>query len=197
MGHLCIAPTMHIQQGHHDHPPCQNPIVLLPHARISLLSGSIGCNQATILPKRLEAETFAGAATAEIVSASPWYKRPSSPNKPFTFFLTRCCPSFTNLNCFVFRCCALYAPSRISPAFVPQWQPTRVMLADNHKRNVCLLSAPSDHVARGVLTQDSLARTPLWSTMMKPYPSANGHQDPKQADRNNSGPSALSPQVLI
>ncbi|MBW0589726.1 hypothetical protein O181_129441 [Austropuccinia psidii MF-1] len=72
-----------------------------------------------------------------------------------------------------------------------------VMLADKHTRNVCSLSPPSDHAARGVLTQDAFARTPLWSTMMKPYPSANAHQDPKQADGNDSGRLALSPQVLI
>ncbi|MBW0554556.1 hypothetical protein O181_094271 [Austropuccinia psidii MF-1] len=66
-----------------------------------------------------------------------------------------------------------------------------------HTRNSCLLSAPSDHAARGVLAQDALARTPLWSTIMKPYPSANGHQDPKQAHRNNSAELALSLQVLI
>ncbi|MBW0592034.1 hypothetical protein O181_131749, partial [Austropuccinia psidii MF-1] len=71
------------------------------------------------------------------------------------------------------------------------------MLADKHTRNVCSLSAPSDHEARGVLTQDDLTRTPLWSTMMKPYPSMNGHQDLKQADGNNSGQLALSPQALI
>ncbi|MBW0589823.1 hypothetical protein O181_129538, partial [Austropuccinia psidii MF-1] len=70
------------------------------------------------------------------------------------------------------------------------------MLADKHTRNVCLLSAPSDNAARGVLAQNALVRTPLWSTMMKPYPSANGHRDPKQADRNDSGRLALSPQVL-
>ncbi|MBW0592402.1 hypothetical protein O181_132117, partial [Austropuccinia psidii MF-1] len=46
-----------------------------------------------------------------------------------------------------------------------------------HTRNVCSLSTPSDHEARGVLAQDALARTPLWSTMMKPYPSANGHRE--------------------
>ncbi|MBW0567895.1 hypothetical protein O181_107610, partial [Austropuccinia psidii MF-1] len=33
--------------------------------------------------------------------------------------------------------------------------------------------------------------------MMKPYPSVNGHRDPKQADRNNSGGLALSSQVFI
>ncbi|MBW0552272.1 hypothetical protein O181_091987 [Austropuccinia psidii MF-1] len=72
-----------------------------------------------------------------------------------------------------------------------------VMLADKHTRNVCLLSAPSNHVARGVLAQDALARTPLWLTMMKPYLSTNGHQDPKQANRNDSGRLDLSPQVSI
>ncbi|MBW0554103.1 hypothetical protein O181_093818, partial [Austropuccinia psidii MF-1] len=72
-----------------------------------------------------------------------------------------------------------------------------VILANKHTRNVCLLSAPSDHVARGVLTQDALTRTPLWLTMMKPCPSANGHWDPKQANGNDSGQLALSPQVLI
>ncbi|MBW0505484.1 hypothetical protein O181_045199 [Austropuccinia psidii MF-1] len=72
-----------------------------------------------------------------------------------------------------------------------------VMLANKHTRNVFLLSTPSDHAARGVLAQDALARTPLWSAMMKPYPSVNGHRDPKQANRNNSGRLALSPQVLI
>ncbi|MBW0584524.1 hypothetical protein O181_124239 [Austropuccinia psidii MF-1] len=66
-----------------------------------------------------------------------------------------------------------------------------VMLADKHTRNVCSLSAPSDHEARGVLAQDALARTPLWSTMMKQYLSANGHRDLKQADGNDSGRLAL------
>ncbi|MBW0556352.1 hypothetical protein O181_096067 [Austropuccinia psidii MF-1] len=66
-----------------------------------------------------------------------------------------------------------------------------VMLANKHTRNVCLLFPPSDHPERGVLAQDALARTLLWSTMMKPYPSANGHWDPKQADGNNSGQLAL------
>ncbi|MBW0591699.1 hypothetical protein O181_131414, partial [Austropuccinia psidii MF-1] len=156
-------------------------------------------------PTCLEAETFAGAATAEIVSASPWYKRPSSHDTPFTFFLTRStsfnltriCPSFTNLNCFVFRCRALYAPSGVSPASVPQQRPTLVMVADKNTRNVCLLSVPSDHKARGVLALDALTRTPLWSMMMKRFPSANGHGDLKQADGNNSGQLALSPQASI
>ncbi|MBW0496161.1 hypothetical protein O181_035876 [Austropuccinia psidii MF-1] len=76
---------------------------------------------------------------------------------------------------------------RVFPAFVPQRQPTLVMLANKHTRNVCLLSSPSNHAARGVPAQDALARTPLWSTMMKPHLSANGHRDPKQANGNNSG----------
>ncbi|MBW0587994.1 hypothetical protein O181_127709, partial [Austropuccinia psidii MF-1] len=84
-------------------------------------------------------------------------------------------------------CSALYAPSGVSPAFVSQQRSTLVMLANKHTRNVCLLFAPSDHAARGVLTQDALARTPLWLTMMKPYPSTNGHQDLKQADGHDSG----------
>ncbi|MBW0571518.1 hypothetical protein O181_111233 [Austropuccinia psidii MF-1] len=205
MGHLCIAPTMHIQQGPHESPPGQNPFVPLPHKGISLLSRSSGCDQASISPTRLEAETFSVAATAAIFSASPLYKRPSLPNKPFTFFLTRstlfkltrCSPSFTSLNCFVFRCRALYSPSGVSPAFVPRQRLMLVMLADKRTRNVCSLSTCSDHAARGVPTQDSLARTPLWSMMMKPYPSANGHQDPNQADGNDSRQLALSPQVLI
>ncbi|MBW0533254.1 hypothetical protein O181_072969 [Austropuccinia psidii MF-1] len=56
----------------------------------------------------------------------------------------------------------------------------------HHTRNACLVSNPSDHVAR-VPDQDALARNPLWSTMMKAFPSGNGHQDPKRADRNDSG----------
>ncbi|MBW0583572.1 hypothetical protein O181_123287 [Austropuccinia psidii MF-1] len=71
------------------------------------------------------------------------------------------------------------------------------MLADKHTRNVRLLSAPSNQEARGVLAQDALARTPLWSMMMKQYPSANGHRDLKQDDGNDSGRLALSPQALI
>ncbi|MBW0520201.1 hypothetical protein O181_059916 [Austropuccinia psidii MF-1] len=71
------------------------------------------------------------------------------------------------------------------------------MLANKHTRNVCSLSAPLNHKARGVLAQDGLARTPLWSTMMKRYPSTNGHRDLKQADGNNSGRLALSPMALI
>ncbi|MBW0553546.1 hypothetical protein O181_093261 [Austropuccinia psidii MF-1] len=193
------------------------PVILLQSLAIKFTTCISACGTCALHPPctfnegltttllGLEAETFAGAATSEIVSASPWYKRPSSPDKPITFFLTlstlfnptRCCPSFTNLSCFVFRCCALYAPRGVSPAFVPRQQPTLVMLADKHTRNVCLLSAPSNHAARGVFAQDALARTPLGSTMMKPYLSVNGHQDPKQADGNNSRRLALSPQVLI
>ncbi|MBW0506907.1 hypothetical protein O181_046622, partial [Austropuccinia psidii MF-1] len=94
-------------------------------------------------------------------------------------------------------CRALYAPSGVLPAFIPQQRPTLVMLADKHTRNVCLFSAPSDHAAREALAQDTLASTPLWSTMMKPYPSANEHRDPKQAYGNNSGRLARSPQLLI
>ncbi|MBW0510869.1 hypothetical protein O181_050584 [Austropuccinia psidii MF-1] len=55
-------------------------------------------------------------------------------------------------------CCALYAPSGLSPAFVPQQRPLLVMLADKH-------------------TRDRLG--------------------PKQADGNDSGGLALSPQVSI
>ncbi|MBW0502100.1 hypothetical protein O181_041815 [Austropuccinia psidii MF-1] len=103
----------------------------------------------------------------------------------------------TNLNCFVFRCCVLYALSRESPAFVPQQQPMLLMLSNKHTRNAHLLSNPSDHASRGVPAPDALARTPLWSTMMKVFLSANGHRDPKQADGNDSGRLGLSPQVSI
>ncbi|MBW0531033.1 hypothetical protein O181_070748 [Austropuccinia psidii MF-1] len=61
------------------------------------------------------------------------------------------------------------------------------MLADKHTRNAGLLSDPSNHAARGVPDQDALARTPLWSMMMKAFQSRNGSRDPKQADGNNSG----------
>ncbi|MBW0546652.1 hypothetical protein O181_086367 [Austropuccinia psidii MF-1] len=71
------------------------------------------------------------------------------------------------------------------------------MLADKHTRNACSLSHPSDHAARGVPPQDGLARTPLWSTMMKVFPSSNGHRDPKQANGKDSGKLALSLPVLI
>ncbi|MBW0501523.1 hypothetical protein O181_041238 [Austropuccinia psidii MF-1] len=61
-----------------------------------------------------------------------------------------------------------------------------VMLANKHTRNACLLSNTSNHLARGVSAQDTIARTPLWLTMMKAFPSGNGTRDPKQADTNNS-----------
>ncbi|MBW0508873.1 hypothetical protein O181_048588 [Austropuccinia psidii MF-1] len=60
-----------------------------------------------------------------------------------------------------------------------------------HTRHASSLSNPSNHAARGVPAQDSLARTPLWLTMMKVFPSGNGHRDPKQADGNDSGQLAL------
>ncbi|MBW0571641.1 hypothetical protein O181_111356, partial [Austropuccinia psidii MF-1] len=71
------------------------------------------------------------------------------------------------------------------------------MLADKHTRNARFLSNPSNHAARGVPNQDSLARTPLWLTMIKAFPSGNGFRDPKQADGNNFRQLAQSPQVLI
>ncbi|MBW0478773.1 hypothetical protein O181_018488 [Austropuccinia psidii MF-1] len=71
------------------------------------------------------------------------------------------------------------------------------MLAKKHTRNSRSLSDPSDHAAGGVPNQDTLVRTPLWLTMMKEFPSRNGRRDPKQADTNNSGLLAQSPQVLI
>ncbi|MBW0530335.1 hypothetical protein O181_070050 [Austropuccinia psidii MF-1] len=60
------------------------------------------------------------------------------------------------------------------------------MLADKHTRNAFLLCNPSNHSARAFPSQYALVRTPLWSAMMKEFPSGNGHQDPKQADRSNS-----------
>ncbi|MBW0505329.1 hypothetical protein O181_045044 [Austropuccinia psidii MF-1] len=71
------------------------------------------------------------------------------------------------------------------------------MPAHKHTRTACLLSGPSDHVARGVPTQEALTKTPLWSTMMKVFPSGNGHRDPKQADANNCRQLALSLPVLV
>ncbi|MBW0530477.1 hypothetical protein O181_070192 [Austropuccinia psidii MF-1] len=52
-------------------------------------------------------------------------------------------------------------------------------------------------MARGVPTQDTLVRTPLWLMMMKALPSGNGCWDPKQADGNASGRLAPCPQVSI
>ncbi|MBW0489571.1 hypothetical protein O181_029286 [Austropuccinia psidii MF-1] len=72
-----------------------------------------------------------------------------------------------------------------------------VMLANKNTRNACLLSIPSDHGARGAPSKDALARTPLWSTMMKAFLSRNGHQYPKQEDGDASGQIALCLQVLI
>ncbi|MBW0463486.1 hypothetical protein O181_003201 [Austropuccinia psidii MF-1] len=72
-----------------------------------------------------------------------------------------------------------------------------VMLANKHTRNARFLSDPSDCAARGVPTQDALARTPLWSTMMKAFLSKNGRRGPKQAGGNTSGRLAPCPQVLI
>ncbi|MBW0523800.1 hypothetical protein O181_063515 [Austropuccinia psidii MF-1] len=72
-----------------------------------------------------------------------------------------------------------------------------VMLVHKHTRNACLLSNPSSHAARGVPNQDALVRTPLWTMMMKAFPSGNGRRDPKQADGNNYRQLSLSPQVLI
>ncbi|MBW0475089.1 hypothetical protein O181_014804 [Austropuccinia psidii MF-1] len=66
-----------------------------------------------------------------------------------------------------------------------------------HTRNAHSLSDPSNHAATGVPNQDAIVRTPLWSTMMKEFPSGNGCWYPKQADGNDSGKLALSPQVLI
>ncbi|MBW0486212.1 hypothetical protein O181_025927 [Austropuccinia psidii MF-1] len=72
-----------------------------------------------------------------------------------------------------------------------------LLLTDKHTRNACLLSNLSDHAARGVPAQDAVARTPLWSTMMKVFPSGNGYRDPKQAEGNNSRQLALSLPVSI
>ncbi|MBW0533494.1 hypothetical protein O181_073209 [Austropuccinia psidii MF-1] len=71
------------------------------------------------------------------------------------------------------------------------------MIANKHTRNACFLCDPSSHVARGVPSQDALVRTPLWSTMMKGFPSGNGLREPKQADRNNSGKFPLFHLVSI
>ncbi|MBW0573223.1 hypothetical protein O181_112938 [Austropuccinia psidii MF-1] len=72
-----------------------------------------------------------------------------------------------------------------------------VMLANKHTRNARFLSDPSDHGARGVPAQDALARTPLWSTMMRVFQSGNEPWDPKNVDGNDSRQLALSPQALI
>ncbi|MBW0480189.1 hypothetical protein O181_019904 [Austropuccinia psidii MF-1] len=72
-----------------------------------------------------------------------------------------------------------------------------VMLADKHIKNACSLCNHFDHTVRGDPEQDTIMRTALWSTMMKEFLRRNGLPNPKQADRNNSGRLALSPQVLI
>ncbi|MBW0487745.1 hypothetical protein O181_027460 [Austropuccinia psidii MF-1] len=77
------------------------------------------------------------------------------------------------LTCHKATCRALYALRGVSPASTTPQQPTLVMLANKHTRNACLLSDPSDHMARGVPNQDALVRTPLWSMMMKAFPSGN------------------------
>ncbi|MBW0523845.1 hypothetical protein O181_063560 [Austropuccinia psidii MF-1] len=107
------------------------------------------------------------------------------------------CAMVTNLNCFVFKCRAFHALSRVSPASAPRQQTMLLMLADKHTRNAFSFSDPSNHVARGVPKQDTLMKTPLWSTMMKAFSSRNGCRDPKQADRNDSGQLPQSPQVSI
>ncbi|MBW0543675.1 hypothetical protein O181_083390 [Austropuccinia psidii MF-1] len=72
-----------------------------------------------------------------------------------------------------------------------------VILSNKHTRNAFLLSNPSGHAARGVPAQDTLASTPLCSTMMKAFPSGKGGQDLKQAGSNASTSLSLTPQVLI
>ncbi|MBW0552057.1 hypothetical protein O181_091772 [Austropuccinia psidii MF-1] len=94
-------------------------------------------------------------------------------------------------------CRALYALRGVSPAFVPQQRTRLVMLAKKHTINARSLSDPSDHAARGVPTQDALARTPLWLMMMKVFPSGNGPRNPKQAACNDYRRLALSPQASI
>ncbi|MBW0461631.1 hypothetical protein O181_001346 [Austropuccinia psidii MF-1] len=59
------------------------------------------------------------------------------------------------------------------------------MLSNKHTKNsACLLCNTSGHGARGVPAQDSGVRTPLFSLIMKAFPSTNGCCDPKQEDRN-------------
>ncbi|MBW0551426.1 hypothetical protein O181_091141 [Austropuccinia psidii MF-1] len=55
-----------------------------------------------------------------------------------------------------------------------------------HKK--CLfIVRPFRPQARGVPAQDALARTPLWSTMMKPFLSVNGRRGPEQANGIDCG----------
>ncbi|MBW0505416.1 hypothetical protein O181_045131 [Austropuccinia psidii MF-1] len=55
-----------------------------------------------------------------------------------------------------------------------------VMLSDKHTRNACLFSNPSDHMAKGVPSQNTLTRTPLWLTMMKVFPRGNAPRTPNR-----------------
>ncbi|MBW0529317.1 hypothetical protein O181_069032 [Austropuccinia psidii MF-1] len=72
-----------------------------------------------------------------------------------------------------------------------------VMLSNKHTKHSCLLYNHSNHTARGDPTQDTLVRTPLFSTMMKAFLRGNGCHKPKQADGNASGQLAHFPQVSI
>ncbi|MBW0479068.1 hypothetical protein O181_018783 [Austropuccinia psidii MF-1] len=67
-----------------------------------------------------------------------------------------------------------------------------VMLSNKHTKKACLLCDHSNHMARGVPTQDAVVRTALWLKMMKKFP--NGNRLP---DGNASGRLAPWPQVLI
>ncbi|MBW0586436.1 hypothetical protein O181_126151 [Austropuccinia psidii MF-1] len=215
MGHLGIAPTMDIQRGPHDHPPgtpllfCLTPafpfsVAAFPDTELQFSPHALKLRLLRVLQLLRLSQLHHGITdhlhtTRPSLSFSPAPLRSTSPAFVLLVRIPLGLPAFrTALNPLTFLLCrALYAPSGVSPASIPQRRPTLVMLADKHTRNVPSLSDPSDHKARGVLTQDALARTPLWSTMMKQYPSANGHRDLKQADRNNSGRLALSPQASI
>ncbi|MBW0509965.1 hypothetical protein O181_049680 [Austropuccinia psidii MF-1] len=149
---------------------------------------------------------LAGAATAAIGSASPWYKRSSLPNTPPTFFLT--CSTLSHLTHSSHSCAysppssflstLLYCTPLTSLPFLSSvcfsllyiHNPPSIRL---HTRNPCLWSGPSGYAARGVPDQDALTRTALWSMMMKAFPSGNGCQD----NAKDSGQLAQSPQVLI
>ncbi|MBW0495650.1 hypothetical protein O181_035365 [Austropuccinia psidii MF-1] len=88
-------------------------------------------------------------------------------------------PTFPPLFSHPLQCRALCEVSGVSPAFAPQQRLTLVMLANKHTRNARLLSHPSKHADIGVPDQDALVRNPLWSMMMKAFPSGNGCRDPK------------------
>ncbi|MBW0560282.1 hypothetical protein O181_099997 [Austropuccinia psidii MF-1] len=67
----------------------------------------------------------------------------------------------------------LYSLVLQPPPFVQRLSPGHTACdLSAHTRNVRLLSAPSDHEARGVLAQDALTRTPLW-------PPSNGNFTPQ------------------